>query len=88
MGVVIAGVDAPLVAGMGVRRSLHSVGYQVPHHSYIVLVVPFHPTHHRIFAQAKPECEHMHVHFCTILREMRSAQTAEVGAVCSAEPLR
>jgi hypothetical protein len=43
VGVVIAGVDAPGVAGMGVMRKLDSVGYEVPHDSHIVLVIATHP---------------------------------------------
>ncbi len=43
VGVVIAGVDAPGVAGMGVMRKLDPVGYEVPHDSHIVLVIPTHP---------------------------------------------
>ncbi len=43
VGVVIAGVDAPGVAGMGVMRKLDSVGYEVPHHSHIILVISTHP---------------------------------------------
>ena len=43
MGVVIAGVDAPGVASMRVMRKLDPVGYEVPHHSHIVLVIAPHP---------------------------------------------
>jgi hypothetical protein len=43
VGVVIAGVDAPGVASMGVMRKFDSVGYEVPHDSYIVLVIATHP---------------------------------------------
>ena len=43
VGVVIAGVDAPGVASMGMLRKLDSVGYEVPHDSYIILVIAAHP---------------------------------------------
>ena len=42
MGVVIAGVDAPGVTAMRMLRKLDSVGYEVPHHSYIILMVTPH----------------------------------------------
>ena len=47
VGVVIAGVDAPGVAGMRVLCKLDSVCYQIPHHRYIILMVTSHPVHHK-----------------------------------------